>query len=101
MVSRTLSPVIRGTSGWYFSATGLGTRTGQYWIMETSFPSIRAMVSSTVKEPGRMDSTFPFSMLTGTMILWTMGPSWTVPRTCPAVTVSPTLTTGVKSHFFA
>ena len=81
MVSRTLSPVIRGTSGWYFSETGLGLRTGQYWTMQTSFPSMTAMVSSMVKDPLLMESIFPFSMSRGTMILWTMGPSWTVPRT--------------------
>ena len=101
MVSRTRSPVTRGTSGWYFSATGLGTRTGQYCIMQTSFPSMTATVSSTVKDPDLMESIFPFLMSMGTMILWTMGPSWTVPMTCPADTSSPAFAVGVKSHFFS
>ena len=69
--------------------------------MQTSFPSMTATVSSMVKDPLLMESIFPLAMSTGTMILWTMGPSWTVPMTCPAVTASPSLATGVKSHFFS
>ena len=98
-MSRTRRPVTRGMSGWYFSETGLGLRTGQYWTIGTSFPPMVATVSSMVKDPLFMFSTLAFFIPMGTMILWTMGPSCTVPITSPSETTSPVLAVGTKSHF--
>ena len=63
MVSRTRIPVCRGTTGWYFSATGLAERTGHLCIIVTSCPSMTATVSSTVNEPDMIFSTFPLRLL--------------------------------------
>ncbi|OPX65759.1 MAG: hypothetical protein A4E29_00009 [Methanomassiliicoccales archaeon PtaB.Bin134] len=97
-VSSTRCPVMSGSSGAIFLAKGRPRRTGHFCIMRTSLPSMTATISSTVNSPDLIMSTFP-EIPGGTMTLWVMARSGTVPMTCPSATVSPCFTTGVNGHF--
>ncbi len=96
-VSRILWPVKRGMSGMSFLFTGRPNLTGHLCIIMTSFPSIVAMVWSTVKSPLFISSTVPLMSL-GTRMRWVMLLSGAVPMIWPPVTLSPFLTTGVKAY---
>ena len=100
--SRIRCPVIRGTVGFIFSFTGLGTRTGHFCISEIWAPLSRVhTTSSTVKDPALMLLTVPPFTFGGTMIRWTMFVSWTSPMMLPGATLAPSFTSGLNSHFFA
>ena len=58
------------------------------------------MGSSTVAEPSRIQVTsIGASISNGTMILWVIAVSGTVPIASPPVTLSPIRTNGVNDHF--
>ena len=105
-VSCALWPVISGISGSNFSLYGRPLRTGHFWSIWTSLipssVSISAIVSSTVYSAfAAIDLMVP-SIIGGTIIFCkTADVSCTWPSTSPPTTLSPTLATGSKVHFFS
>ena len=106
MVSRIRCPVISGTLAGYLWLTGLGTRMGQCWVMESSrlvpsASSMVTMVSSMVYWPSATVSTTVPSTLGGTMHLCTMAEvSGTSAMMVPPRTRSPVFTVIWVSHSF-